>query len=458
MEENGEPSDRLATALAMAICALCVGHAIDIRRGFYSPSALAWLSIGGLVCVVAVTLPRIAEVELLCGRLLRPTLAAAAALQAAIVVRGTWPAPSIAGLTALIAVLGLAQIFDLRALRVPLITLMLVAFCLAGTLAFRLYSPDPNIDVFRFQQGGAQALLRGANPYTVKIANPFGPGTPVYGPGIVDRNDRLTVGPPYPPLSLLMVLPAYGWGGDCRYAHVAAVAISAALMTAARPGLPGALAAVLFLLTPQVFYVINTSWTEPLLTLTFSLVMFCACRWRPGLPWVLGLFFATKQYGVLAVPLLGLLLVERDRSSRLLPSLAKAGAVVAALNVPFLLWNPGEFFRAVVEFQFMQPFRHDALSYLVWVYYNYGGYEPPMWALLLTLSVAVGAALAMALRGCARTPAGFAAAMTLVGLAFFAFNKQAFCNYYYFVIATACWAVAAIRMPEVTYSRAEGVT
>jgi hypothetical protein len=48
--------------------------------------------------------------------------------------------------------------------------------------------------------------------------------------------------------------------------------------------------------------------------------------------------------------------------------------------------------------------------------------------------------------------------MTLVGLAFFAFNKQAFCNYYYFVIATACWAVAAIRMPEVTYSRAEGVT
>ena len=30
----------------------------------------------------------------------------------------------------------------------------------------------------------------------------------------------------------------------------------------------------------------------------------------------------------------------------------------------------------------------------------------------------------------------------------FQFNKQAFCNYYYLVIATACWSIAAARIPR----------
>jgi hypothetical protein len=42
-----------------------------------------------------------------------------------------------------------------------------------------------------------------------------------------------------------------------------------------------------------------------------------------------------------------------------------------------------------------------------------------------------------------QSPAGFAGAVTLVNLVFIAFNKQAFANYYYFVIATAAWATAA---------------
>jgi hypothetical protein len=32
---------------------------------------------------------------------------------------------------------------------------------------------------------------------------------------------------------------------------------------------------------------------------------------------------------------------------------------------------------------------------------------------------------------------------------FFAFNKQAFCNYYYFLMASAWWSVAAARLPQV---------
>jgi len=57
----------------------------------------------------------------------------------------------------------------------------------------------------------------------------------------------------------------------------------------------------------------------------------------------------------------------------------------------------------------------------------------------------------LSLRRLASSPAGFAAAVTAVHLFFFAFNKQAFCNYYYFVIATACWAIAAADFPKLAF-------
>jgi hypothetical protein len=36
----------------------------------------------------------------------------------------------------------------------------------------------------------------------------------------------------------------------------------------------------------------------------------------------------------------------------------------------------------------------------------------------------------------------------IVHLTFFAFNKQAFCNYYYFVIAAAAWTAVAAGPTE----------
>jgi hypothetical protein len=49
----------------------------------------------------------------------------------------------------------------------------------------------------------------------------------------------------------------------------------------------------------------------------------------------------------------------------------------------------------------------------------------------------------LAVRRCPRTPAGFALAVGFVYLVFFAFNKQAFCNYYFFPLAALCAAIAA---------------
>jgi len=120
---------------------------------------------------------------------------------------------------------------------------------------------------------------------------------------------------------------------------------------------------------------------------------------------------------------------------------AKAGAVVAAVTLPFVAWNPGEFFRDVVQWQLVQPFRRDSFSVLPLIYGDYPGEKPPIWVPL----VAIVPAIWIAIRRFSRSPSGFAAAVMLISLAFFAFNKQAFTNYYYFVIAAGCWSVAAIE-------------
>jgi hypothetical protein len=72
------------------------------------------------------------------------------------------------------------------------------------------------------------------------------------------------------------------------------------------------------------------------------------------------------------------------------------------------------------------------------------GHEPPP---VLISFLAAGAASALALWRLPRTPAGFGAAISVTFLAFFAFNKQAFCNYYFFVIGALYASVAAWRAP-----------
>jgi hypothetical protein len=434
--------DRAVTALALALLALALGYAINIKLGTYQRTAIFWVTISVVLAVAAVCLAAWNPLETFCRRALPPTLAVAIAIQTYLLLRETSSDGRITLALATIAVVGLAQFFPLRGLRLPLLFIMAGAFFFAGEIAFNTHAKYPGIDVYDFQTVAAEALWHGHNPYTAHIRSPYPPDTPFYGPGVADARGMLTVGFPYPPLSLLMVLPAQLIGGDVRYALVIAMGLSAILMGAVRPGRIGPLAAAVFLLTPRAIYVLNLAWTESLLVLMFSLTMVCACRWPKALPWCFGLYLSTKQYSVLAIPLLPLLLSGPNPWKRFGTVLMKAGLVVAVINLPFFLWNPYAFFRSTVEFQFLQPFRTDALSYLVLIFHRTHGLKLPIWASLPPLAIAIGLGLWRA----ARSPAGFAAAVTLTHLAFFAFNKQAFCNYYYFVIAAACWSIAAAKL------------
>jgi hypothetical protein len=77
---------------------------------------------------------------------------------------------------------------------------------------------------------------------------------------------------------------------------------------------------------------------------------------------------------------------------------------------------------------------------MVWIRNHNGGHWPPIWTPFLFLIPAI----VIAIYRCERSPSGFAAAVMIITYTFFAFNKQAFCNYYYFVIGAALWSVAAM--------------
>ena len=172
--------------------------------------------------------------------------------------------------------------------------------------------------------------------------------------------------------------------------------------------------------------------------------LFFAVRRSWLLPVALGLFLVTKQYLILAVPLTFCLLPKGWRWRDWASLLIQTAIVGAIATLPLAMKNFHAYWRSTVTVQEIAPFRWDALSYLVWWGFRGHLVTEPETAVICS-SLAALLALAFARWAAPRTPAGFAAGVSFVMLAFFAFNKQAFCNYYFFVIGAMCCAVASTQ-------------
>lgn len=448
-EINVRPSLRWRSLLLIGIAAL--GGAIHVADGTLCPSALGSLTLAIGCCSAGIFLLPTADretpgagPELLALRvilIIQFGMLLTANPAAGFLREGDglpWVFVSGVGVAAVAGLLCTAAGHRLGTVAFGLV---LICHFLVG-LWFLQHTNRPVIDTLMFQQHGAASLWEGSNPYAMRLADPYSPehSALFYGPG-VSVNGRLTFGFPYPPLSLFLVVPAY-WLGDVRYAHLVAMTLAAALMGYARPSKWSYGVATLFLFTPRVFYVLGLAWTEPLAVLLLAAVVFCACRQPRAVPWMLGLLLAVKQYLALAIPLVALLMPGKFLWSRMGAALGRGIVVALAVTLPLALWNTGEFLRGVVVWQFHQPFRHDALSYLAWLFADQA--PPAAVALGLPLAAAL-LATAFALWRCPREPAGFALAVGVVFLVFFAFSKQAFANYYYFVIGALCCGLAAAQ-------------
>jgi hypothetical protein len=441
---RAEDRDRWAVVPLALAAAGALGKAIHEGNGALAPRAIVYLSVGLALVLTAVVVPRLAALSAAGHRL--TYVAASLVLMVGFAELATSPpgytAIAYPPLTWFLGWLAVAALLvgGLLTQR-PFLGWLHVPALVAVHVVLGLYvlkaCPEPHIDVFYFQRDSSAALLHGQNPYALSFPNIYGDATPFYGPGMSVAG-RTRFGFLYPPLSLFMVLPGHLLG-DYRFALVAATALSALLMAYARPGGVGPIACAVFLFSPRIYFVLEQGWTEPLVVLLLSGVVFAGCRAPRLVPFVYGLFLASKQHMVLGVPL-GIKLL-RERGARPAVRLYGIALFLAAIvTLPLALWNIPAFWKDVVAFQVHQPFRADALSYLAY-WASLGHAAPPVWIAFAVAALGV----AVAAWRTPRSPAGFALGFVLVFFLFFAFNKQAFANYYFLVIGALCMTAAAVK-------------
>jgi hypothetical protein len=308
----------------------------------------------------------------------------------------------------------------------------------AMTVAFLRSSPA-FIDVEVFLRDGAVAVLHGHNPYAMTIPNIYPPKLTeqFYGPGVV-VGGRVTSGFPYPPVALLLAIPGHLLG-DVRYGQLLAMLVTALVLRRLASDRVGRAAAVLGVAAPMAIPMLLGAWTEPTLVALLGCLVLALERRRYAFVAVfLGLFIVSKQYVVIAIPLIWLIRRWLTRRTLLIGL-----GLAAAVTLPFFVVDPHAFWKAIVQYQLIQPFRSDSVSLLV-SSVNTFSWPPPWTYGVLPLAGGGLTAIVLALRA-PRTPPAFAAAVGLTLLVTILLSKEAFMNYYYLV--SGAFLIAAVAWP-----------
>ena len=438
--------DRRSPILAVCcvLAAAALAHAVQLDNGRYYPDAIPWLIAAVAFAWAGWLTPRWRIPELTFIACIAVMLWEIFQSMTAMPMEGSFDPyvpfyfwalamPILAG-----AAIGAAL---LDRWRNWLIGLLLVCFFLTGAWLLHKSRP-PSLDVYESSKDACHALLHGVNPYAIDFPNLFYDPRwegPIWPPGSV-VNGRVKLGFPYMPLDLEIESAGYLLG-DFRIANLLAMTFTAALIAFCRPGRLSAAAAGLLLLMPRSFYVIQQGWVEPIVACGVAAVVVCACRYRTGLPWALGLLMVSKQHLLFVLAAMPLLLPRPWISKQSAWFCVKALGIGALVTLPLVIWDLRAFWHSAVYWHLTNPFRSDSLNFsAAWV--AAGHATPPDW---LAFAVAIFSALVV-IRA-PRTPSGFAAAVAIIYLCFFVTAKQAFCNYYYLIIAMLCCAIAAYE-PE----------
>jgi hypothetical protein len=451
--------------ILLALAATMLGTAISAHQGIYSPAAISFLAVALVLALAGVLMPAELGRFVWMPRAVWVVLLACFALQFAEAI-GHAPLDSGAFMQRVPAVGSNGFVWQPQPM--PLYwTVLIIAAVICGQLAIPRLSlgrftlplliglqsvaavwvigrdADPFIDVFEFQTQSSKALLNGVNPYDIHFDSIYDLDSTrrLYAPGDFSADGRrLLFGYVYMPLTLLLTIPGYLLG-DVRYSMVAAVALAALLMGLMRPGRLGIAAAAGLLFMPRTLNVIDFAWTEPLAVALLALTVFCAIRFPKLTPFAFGLMLASKQDMPFALVLSPLLFGWEWRP--LLAALLRAAVTALVVTLPLVLSDVGAFVHSAVLFQLHQPFRPFALSFLV--LWHPSADNPPSATIgFIALVVVAGLALWRLRPG----PANFAAGLAVSYFAFFAFNKHAFMNYYFFVIAALWCSVAALDLPS----------
>ncbi len=357
------PSLPLPALVLLALSAVALSAAIHVRDGLFQPVAFEWLTLSLLAAIAAfvflsprgnaisswrsffttrITINRL-RLLLFIGLLFelfqlltsRPGSDYAA-------THGVSPTTLFRASLYLVAALTPLLLFPKTA-RAGLF--VLVGLFVVMGISWLRSNPQPFMDVWWAQQSGLSEFVQGRSPFASTYPDIYNQPE-----GGLVHNGRVLAGFPYPPVTFWLDLPGYLIARDYRYANLGAVALSAICIALAAPRQRGAsvapLAAALFLFTPRVFFILESGWTEPSVILPLALALVCAMRFPHLLGIPLGLFWASKQYMLFAIPL-SLLLIPKPLVVK--PTIRLFGlALLAALltSLPLIVWNVPAFLRS----------------------------------------------------------------------------------------------------------------
>jgi hypothetical protein len=282
---------------------------------------------------------------------------------------------------------------------------------------------DPGIDVWLILQQSSTGLLHGADMYRQHWAHSTG----------------LQAVYPYLPGTTVMVAPFRWLLGDVRYGLLVASLLGAWLLRRLGPSEPPALAALL-LVVPDWVFLIDRSWTEPLLIAALAAAVLALRSDRPGLAIIaMAIALASKQHVALLLPLFALW-----------PSFGARRALAAAglaflLVLPWVIAGPHDIWHDAVHANLVLGVQSRALN-LPSLFVHHG-VTVGFWFLGLMLA----GAYALVLWRMPRTPSGLALGCALVLWTFDLANKQTFFNHYMLPLGLLLIAVAAADRPSAAH-------
>ena len=286
-------------------------------------------------------------------------------------------------------------------------------------------SPNPLIDVYQSNSQGADYLLSGLNPYGQSYLDIY-LGKYDYTPGFA-----------YWPGLLVWIAPFRWLLGDIRYAFIFSdIAIGAALYLFARKQKLAVelslLISAAWLSQPVHLFVIEQSWTDPILILLTLLHFWALMKQRWFVAALLaGHLVSVKQYGIL-VPAVTLVYLLSQRKSLRVLSVYFGGALFAlvAFTLPFVVTNMDAFLQSTLLVFGNITSRTDSFSATAILINEFGrDYSA---SLSMGLYLLCGVLISLGLYFLRSDMGQWAMSLFISYSVLFLFAKQAFCNYYYF--------------------------
>jgi uncharacterized membrane protein len=310
--------------------------------------------------------------------------------------------------TALTALIGIALIIQILAI-----------FC----------SVTPGIDVFVMLQNACDSLIHLKNPYDSRYPDLYhGIYEQYYG-----KVNYMT----YWPSNVYMGIIFYTLLGDFRYAYIfISICLVWALYRFRTSAGMSRQTVLLFILlwvsNPVLIFTINRGWIDTFTTLPFFLFIYFLKERKLLLSGLfLGLAISFKLYYILLTPLVFLYLTGHFDYTKTARFIAVCCGAFFLTVLPFLIINAGQFYQSTVAYYSgMRLARPDSLS---WVSYltrfnlelvSAGTYFSLLVIGLLYLRFIFGE----------KSITRFIAFSASVLFIFFMCARQAFCNYYFFIL------------------------